>query len=43
MLSVTQEGGLTRVKLMAREDDVVIDNLKQLLCRTLSDFIDDLV
>ncbi|KAL5471556.1 hypothetical protein EMCRGX_G029681 [Ephydatia muelleri] len=40
---VTQEGGLNHVKLLAREDDVIIDNLKQLLCHTLSDFIEDLV
>ncbi|KAL5471562.1 hypothetical protein EMCRGX_G029688 [Ephydatia muelleri] len=32
-LPVTQE---SRVKLLAREDDVIIDNLKQLLCRTLT-------
>ena len=40
---LTQEGGLNRVKLLAREDDVIIDNLKQLLCHTLSDFSEDLV
>ena len=31
ILPVTQEGGLNHVKLLAREDDVIIDNLKQLL------------
>ena len=43
MLSVTQEGGLNHEKHLAQEDDVIIDNLKQLICRTLSDFSEDLV